>query len=191
MHSEHSNQNSKKIPFLQELGEIRIVSNGNREVIVENLRKILGYSDNEIIISDGKKRIYIRGTNLQIVCFGCFDAKIIGTICSLEWVMNWIKPRIFLQNTVTVVLRQKAVTQNVFWIYVFPIIFYYSIQKKKQTYSAQRFVLFGSQNWRIWRVRLPFQLHFQSDADCLMIFCFTNFGLLFGLCLFWRHYTFG
>ena len=42
MHSEHSNQNSKKIPFLQELGEIRIVSNGNREVIVENLRKILG-----------------------------------------------------------------------------------------------------------------------------------------------------
>lgn len=88
MHSDFSKRSDNKIPFLMDYKELRIVCNSNREVMVENLRKILGYSDNEIVVSDGKKRICIRGKNLQIASFGCCDAKIIGTICSLEWVAN-------------------------------------------------------------------------------------------------------
>lgn len=69
------------------LSPVRMSICGNREVILEGSRGVIGYSENSIKINTGKYIIAFSGRGLHIRCMNEYDLVIEGFITSVEFIM--------------------------------------------------------------------------------------------------------
>ena len=64
-------------------GETKISLTGSGEVVIENYKGILQYTDSEILIQSLRGKVLLRGRNLEIVWYTSLEMKITGSIFSI------------------------------------------------------------------------------------------------------------
>ena len=74
---------SLKLPRDSVLGESIITVTGNTEILIENYKGILQYSDELILLQGKNRKIELKGKRLNIVYYTNEDMKISGMIESI------------------------------------------------------------------------------------------------------------
>ena len=74
---------SLKLPRDSVLGDSIITVTGNTEILIENYKGILQYSDELILLQGKKRKIELKGKRLNIVYYTNEDMKISGMIESI------------------------------------------------------------------------------------------------------------
>ena len=69
-------------------GDVLLRLFGNREVLIENYRGILLYTEEEVVIACKKMTLRIYGCGLHIQYFSGNDMKITGTINTITYISN-------------------------------------------------------------------------------------------------------
>ena len=64
-------------------GDSIVTITGRREVLIENYKGILQYTDSEILIQSLRGKVLLRGKNLEIVWYTSLEMKITGAISSI------------------------------------------------------------------------------------------------------------
>ena len=74
---------SLKLPRDSVLGDSIITVTGNTEILIENYKGILQYSDELILLQGKNRKIELKGKRLNIVYYTNEDMKISGMIASI------------------------------------------------------------------------------------------------------------
>ena len=74
---------SLKLPRDSVLGDSIITVTGNTEILIENYKGILQYSDELILLQGKNRKIELKGKRLNIVYYSNEDMKISGMIESI------------------------------------------------------------------------------------------------------------
>ena len=64
-------------------GDSIVTITGRREVLIENYKGILQYTDSEILLKSLRGKVLLRGRNLEIVWYTSLEMKITGSIFSI------------------------------------------------------------------------------------------------------------
>ena len=64
-------------------GDSIVTITGRREVLIENYKGILQYTDSEILLQSLRGKVLLRGINLEIVWYTSLEMKITGAISSI------------------------------------------------------------------------------------------------------------
>ena len=64
-------------------GDSIVTITGRREVLIENYKGILQYTDSEILLQSLRGKVLLRGRNLEIVWYTSLEMKITGAISSI------------------------------------------------------------------------------------------------------------
>ena len=64
-------------------GDSIVTITGRREVLIENYKGILQYTDSEILLQSLRGKVLLRGRNLEIVWYTSLEMKITGAIFSI------------------------------------------------------------------------------------------------------------
>ena len=64
-------------------GDSIVTITGRTEVLIENYKGILQYTDSEILLQSLRGKVLLRGRNLEIVWYTSLEMKITGSIFSI------------------------------------------------------------------------------------------------------------
>jgi len=67
------------------LGSAKLTVTGGRRVLVENHRGVLDYGSERVVISAGRSKLHINGTDLRLSAMNKQELLISGRIQSVEW----------------------------------------------------------------------------------------------------------
>lgn len=77
---------SLKLPRDSMLGDSIVTATGNTELLIENYKGILQYSDELILLQGKNRKIELKGKRLNIVYYTNEDMKINGMIESISFI---------------------------------------------------------------------------------------------------------
>lgn len=67
-------------------GAFIISMTGNQEIIIENIKSIINFQSDNIILQCKKNRIQITGSNLKIESYSNEEMKVIGLITEIKFI---------------------------------------------------------------------------------------------------------